>query len=150
MDSELRDEERPVSPAKSAASDAEGEEEKPEVSEGVRVAAPEAQAEPPREEPPAEKLEPAPVTPEPLEKRIKAMKDEQAKLKAEKAKVGKELKVMEKKRNRLKKRARQLSDHDLLEVVHMRKTSKVEKEEAAAAASKKKEPLSAPDASSAR
>ena len=76
------------------------------------------------------------------------MKDEQGKLKAEKAKVNKELKVMEKKRCRLKKRARQLSDGDLLEVLHMRKTSKEEKEDAAAAASG--EPRAAPAAPAGR
>ena len=133
MDSELRNEDRPASPTQDASVSA-PREENAEASGGVRVATPAEDEQPAIEETPPAETVPAPVTPLPLDKRIKAMKDEQSKLKADKAKVTKELKVMEKKRSRLKKRARQLSDGDLLEVLHMRKTSKVEKEEVPAPA----------------
>ena len=57
-----------------------------------------------------------------LLKSIDRLKDEQAKLRAEKKKVAKDLRNAEKKRSRLKKRARQLSDADLVTVLQIRKS----------------------------
>ena len=57
-----------------------------------------------------------------LLKSIDRLKDEQAKLRAEKKKVAKDLRNAEKKRSRLKKRARQLSDVDLVTVLQIRKS----------------------------
>ena len=72
MDFELRNEERPASPTRDPALSAQREEDA-ETSGGVRVAAPDDGDRPAGEEPVAE-AEPAPVTPLPLEKRIKARK----------------------------------------------------------------------------
>ena len=58
---------------------------------------------------------------ESLVESIKRLKDEQAAMKAAKAALQKELKNACKRKNRLKKRARQLTDLDLLEVLQMRK-----------------------------
>jgi hypothetical protein len=52
---------------------------------------------------------------------IRKLKEQQAAIKAEKQRVAKELKNACKRRNRLKKRARQLTDVDLVEVLQMRK-----------------------------
>jgi hypothetical protein len=52
---------------------------------------------------------------------IRKLKEQQAVIKAEKQRVAKELKNACKRRNRLKKRARQLTDVDLVEVLQMRK-----------------------------
>jgi len=74
---------------------------------------------------------------ESLMESIKRLKDEQAALKAAKKDLQKELKNACKRRNRLKKRARQLTDHDLVEVLRMRKefsTMEVVAEPPAAAA----------------
>ena len=54
---------------------------------------------------------------------IGRLKEEQAALRAEKKKVAKALKNAEKRRSRLKKKARQLSDGDLVAVLHMRAAS---------------------------
>ena len=77
------------------------------------------------ETPPTPEAEAFAAAPIPLERRIKEMKDQQNKLRDDKKRVAKELKVMEKKRSRLKKRARQLSDGDLCEVLAMRKSAKL-------------------------
>ena len=55
------------------------------------------------------------------------MKAEQKALRAERKRVARELKNMEKKKSRLKKRARQLSDADLLQVLAMRTTGSPKK-----------------------
>ena len=52
---------------------------------------------------------------------IKRLKDQQAALKTDKKNLQKELKNACKRKNRLKKRARQLTDNDLIEVLRMRK-----------------------------
>ena len=59
---------------------------------------------------------------EPLLKGIARLKAEQANLRAERKRVQKELKNAEKRRARLRKRARQLSDADLVAVLQMRET----------------------------
>jgi chromosome segregation ATPase len=48
------------------------------------------------------------------------LKDEQQKIKADKQRVAKELKNAQRRKNRLRKRARQLTDQDLVEVLRMR------------------------------
>ena len=58
--------------------------------------------------------------PEPLLTGIARLKAEQARLRSEKKRVQKELKNAEKRRVRLRKRARQLSDADLVAVLQMR------------------------------
>ena len=58
---------------------------------------------------------------ESLMESIKRLKDQQAAMKAAKKDLQKELKNACKRKNRLKKRARQLTDLDLLEVLQMRK-----------------------------
>ena len=60
---------------------------------------------------------------EPLLTGIARLKAEQAALRAERKRVQKELKNAEKRRVRLKKRARQLSDADLVAVLQMRETA---------------------------
>ena len=78
--------------------------------------------------PPRETLEP-----------IKRLKDQQAAMKAEKKNLQQELKNACKRKHRLKKRARQLTDNDLFEVLRMRKDSTAvptAAESAAAAAEK--------------
>ena len=62
-------------------------------------------------------------TPEPLLSGIARLKAEQANLRAERKRVAKELKNAEKRRARLRKRARQLSDQDLVAVLQMRETT---------------------------
>ena len=62
-------------------------------------------------------------TPEPLLSGIARLKAEQANLRAERKRVQQELKNAEKRRARLKKRARQLSDQDLVAVLQMRETT---------------------------
>ena len=52
---------------------------------------------------------------------IRALKAEQDTLRAERKRVAKELKSAERRKSRLKKRARQLSDGDLLLVMALRK-----------------------------
>ena len=54
---------------------------------------------------------------------IDRLKEEQAALRAEKKKVAKALKNAEKRRSRLKKKARQLSDTDLVAVLQIRAAS---------------------------
>ena len=63
---------------------------------------------------------------------IGRLKEEQAALRAEKKKVGKALKNAEKRRSRLKKKARQLSDTDLVAVLQMRAASKSDDKDGAA------------------
>ena len=62
------------------------------------------------------------AAPEPLLTGIARLKAEQAQLRAERKRVSKELKNAEKRRTRLRKRARQLSDADLVAVLQMRDT----------------------------
>lgn len=63
---------------------------------------------------------------------IVRLKNEQKALMAQKKKVQKELKNAEKRRNRLKKRARLLTDDDLIAVVSLRTQEKAAKLEASA------------------
>ena len=62
----------------------------------------------------------------PLLAGIAKLKAEQKALKAEKKRVAKELKNQEKKRARLKTKAKQLTDEDLLQVLNLRAVSKAE------------------------
>ena len=55
---------------------------------------------------------------------IQRLKEEQARLRAEKKRVAKELKNAEKRRSRLKRKAKQLTDGDLLAVLQMRAVEK--------------------------
>lgn len=57
---------------------------------------------------------------------IKALKDQQKQLKDQRKVVTKQLRNEEKRRMRLRKRARQLSDIDLLAVIKMRTDAKME------------------------
>ena len=61
--------------------------------------------------------------PEPLLSGIARLKAEQTHLRAERKRVVKELKNAEKRRTRLRKRARQLSDADLIAVLQMREST---------------------------
>lgn len=78
---------------------------------------------------------------ETLMESIKRLKDQQAVMKAEKKNLQKELKNACKRKHRLKKRARQLTDSDLFEVLRMRKdtTAVPTAAESAAAAAEKDE-----------
>ena len=67
---------------------------------------------------------------------IARLKKEQADIRAQRAQVAKELKNAEKKRSRLKKKAKLLSDKDLLDVLHLRTVEKADKQTAAAAEDK--------------
>ncbi len=58
---------------------------------------------------------------DPLRAQIDALRQEQAELKKKRKKISADLKNAERKRNRLKKRARLLSDVDLVQVVLMRR-----------------------------
>ena len=62
----------------------------------------------------------AAAPPEDLRANIAKLKQEAAALKAEKMKVGKALRNAEKKRARLKRKARELTDSDLLQVLKLR------------------------------
>ena len=64
----------------------------------------------------------AAATAEPLLAGIARLKTEQAQLRAERKRVAKELKNAERRRTRLRKQARQLSDADLVAVLQMRDT----------------------------
>ena len=57
---------------------------------------------------------------------IKALKEQQKNLRDERLKVGKQLRNEENRRMRLRKRARQLSDGDLVALLKMRSVGKVE------------------------
>ena len=57
---------------------------------------------------------------------IKALKKQQKNLRDERLKVGKQLRNEEKRRMRLRKRARQLSDGDLVALLKMRSVGKAE------------------------
>ena len=57
---------------------------------------------------------------------IKALKEQQKNLRDERLKVGKQLRNEEKRRMRLRKRARQLSDGDLVALLKMRSVGKAE------------------------
>ena len=57
---------------------------------------------------------------------IKALKEQQNNLRDERLKVGKQLRNEEKRRMRLRKRARQLSDGDLVALLKMRSVGKAE------------------------
>ena len=58
---------------------------------------------------------------ETLQESIKRLKEQQAAMKAAKKEVQRELRNATKRRHRLKKQARQLTDKDLVEVLQMRK-----------------------------
>ena len=62
------------------------------------------------------------MTSESISKAIDRLKESQAKLRAEKRAVSKELRNAQKRKSRLKRRARQLTDGDLVELLKMRKT----------------------------
>jgi len=64
---------------------------------------------------------------DPILPQIEALKKEQAAIRAERKRVSNELRNMEKKRSRLKTRAKLLSDQDLLQVLQMRKQYKANK-----------------------
>lgn len=68
------------------------------------------------------------------------MKKEQAELRAQKKAVAKELRNASKRASRLKKRARVLTDDDLLEVLRMRKSSELDAEAPAVDAAALAEP----------
>ena len=57
---------------------------------------------------------------------IRALKEQQKNLRDERLKVGKQLRNEEKRRMRLRKRARQLSDGDLVALLKMRSVGKAE------------------------
>jgi hypothetical protein len=57
---------------------------------------------------------------------IKALKEQQKNLRDERLKVGKQLRNEEKRRMRLRKRARQLSDGDLVALLKMRSAGKAD------------------------
>ena len=78
---------------------------------------------------------------------IARLKKEQADIRAQRAQVAKELKSAEKKRSRLKKKAKLLSDKDLLDVLHLRTVEKADKQTAAAAEDKDTSADAAPAAS---
>ena len=78
---------------------------------------------------------------------IARLKKEQADIRAQRAQVAKELKNAEKKRSRLKKKAKLLSDKDLLDVLHLRTVEKADKQTAAAAEDKDTSADAAPAAS---
>ena len=67
---------------------------------------------------------------------IARLKKEQADIRAQRAQVAKELKNAEKKRSRLKKKAKLLSDKDLLDVLHLRTVEKADRQTAAPAEDK--------------
>ena len=64
---------------------------------------------------------------DPLTVQIVSMKNEQMRLKKEKQELRKRLKNAEAKRSRLKKKARQLTDEDLVHVMMWRKEAKQQK-----------------------
>lgn len=64
---------------------------------------------------------------DPLTKQILAMKEEQVRLKKEKQELKRKLKNAEGRRARLKKKARQLTDEDLVHVLMWRKEAKDKK-----------------------
>ena len=64
---------------------------------------------------------------DPLTKQILAMKEEQVRLKKEKQELKRKLKNAESRRSRLKKKARQLTDEDLVHVLMWRKEAKDKK-----------------------
>ena len=59
-----------------------------------------------------------------LSERVKALKAEQAKARAERAALAKEIRNTERRKSRLRKRAKQLTDEDLLQVLMMRKSQR--------------------------
>jgi len=61
--------------------------------------------------------------PEDLVAKVEALKAEQARLKQKRRENAKELRNAERRKKRLKKRARQLSDQDLVAVLKMRRTA---------------------------
>ena len=64
---------------------------------------------------------------DPLSQQIQAMRDEQARLKKEKHDLRRKLKNAESRRSRLKKKARMLTDEDLVHVMMWRKELKEKK-----------------------
>jgi hypothetical protein len=76
--------------------------------------------------------------------RIQELKVQKAALKAERHNIVKDLRNAERRRGRLKRRARQLTNSDLLEVFELRKTEKAERgAQSAAKADKMGDPSSA-------
>ena len=59
-----------------------------------------------------------------LSERVKALKAEQAKARAERAALAKEIRNTERRKRRLRKRPKQLTDEDLLQVLMMRKSQR--------------------------
>ena len=62
----------------------------------------------------------------PLLAGIARLKEEQKAPRAERKRVAKELKNQEKKRSRLRTKAKQLTDEDLLQVIHLRAAAKAD------------------------
>ena len=77
------------------------------------------------DQPPADAGGHAAVGDKALLPEIDRLKNEQKRIRAERKAVTKELKNAEKRRSRLKKKAKQLSDGDLLQVLHMRSAEKI-------------------------
>ena len=67
-----------------------------------------------------------------LRAQIGTLKEQAKELKAEKVKVNKALRNAEKKRSRLKRKARELTDADLLQVLKIRETENAERTSTAA------------------
>ena len=65
--------------------------------------------------------------PDDLRVQIGALKEQAMALKMEKTKVNKALRNAEKKRSRLKRKARELTDSDLMQVLKMRETENAER-----------------------
>ena len=65
---------------------------------------------------------------EPLSRSIERLQEEQARLRADRKQVAQELKNASKRKSRLRKRARQLSNDDLVAVLLMRQTAEDEAE----------------------
>ncbi len=61
---------------------------------------------------------------DPLERQIADMKANQDRMRAERRRIAAELKVAEKKKSRLRKRAKLLTDEDLVQVLMMRKAAR--------------------------
>ena len=75
---------------------------------------------------------------------IARLKKEQAEIRAQRKRITQELKNAEKKRSRLKKKAKLLSDKDLLDVLHLRTVEKGDKQTTGAEGSEHTPAESAP------
>ena len=78
---------------------------------------------------------------DPLTQQIVEMKNEQARLKKEKQELRRRLKNAENRRSRLKKKARMLTDEDLVHVMMWRKESKEKKNAGEAEAAEENKPV---------